>query len=84
LAAELVPAEQLEGAAAWPDGPPTTDHAVGQLTRLRGQARHAWLWMRTLATLGLPSVRIRRTYQSFYLDEIPTPRTTIELQRSAC
>jgi hypothetical protein len=34
--------------------------------------------MRTLETLALPSVRIRRSYQSFYLDEISTPRTVTE------
>jgi hypothetical protein len=43
------------------------------------EARHAWLWTRTLDTLGLPGVRIRRTYQSFYLDETPTPRTVTEM-----
>jgi hypothetical protein len=58
----------------------TDPYLIGRLTRhCADEARHAWMWMRTLETLGLPSVRIHRTYQSFYLDEMSTPRTTIEL-----
>jgi Rubrerythrin len=58
----------------------TDPYLVGRLTRhCADEARHAWLWMRTLETLGLPSVRIRRSYQSFYLDEISTPRTLTEV-----
>jgi len=58
----------------------TDPYLVGRLTRhCADEARHAWLWMRTLETLGLPSVRIRRSYQSFYLDEMSTPRTTLEV-----
>ena len=54
----------------------TDPYLVGRLTQhCADEARHAWLWKRTLETLGLPSVRIRRSYQSFYLDEISTPRT---------
>jgi len=50
-------------------------HLVHQLTKhCADEARHAWLWQRTLATLSLPSVRIRRSYQSFYLDETAAPR----------
>jgi hypothetical protein len=55
-------------------------YLVGRLTRhCADEARHAWLWTRTLDTLGLPSVRIRRSYQSFYLDEISAPRTMTEV-----
>jgi hypothetical protein len=58
----------------------TDPYLVGRLTRhCADEARHAWLWMRTLETLGLPSVRIRRSYQSFYLDEIAAPRTLTEV-----
>ncbi len=58
----------------------TDPYLVGRLTgHCADEARHAWLWMRTLETLGLPTVRIRRSYQSFYLDEIPAPRTLIEV-----
>ena len=50
-------------------------YLVHQLTKhCADEARHAWLWQRTLATLSLPSVRIRRSYQSFYLDETAAPR----------
>jgi tRNA isopentenyl-2-thiomethyl-A-37 hydroxylase MiaE len=53
---------------------------VGRLTRhCADEARHAWLWMRTLQALDLPIVRIRRSYQSFYLDETSTPRTMTEV-----
>jgi tRNA isopentenyl-2-thiomethyl-A-37 hydroxylase MiaE len=58
----------------------TDPYLVGRLTsHCADEARHAWLWMRTLETLGLPSVRIRRSYQSFYLDEISKPRTLTEV-----
>jgi tRNA isopentenyl-2-thiomethyl-A-37 hydroxylase MiaE len=50
-------------------------YLVGRLTRHSAdEARHAWLWARTLERLDLPIVRIRRSYQSFYLDEISAPR----------
>jgi tRNA isopentenyl-2-thiomethyl-A-37 hydroxylase MiaE len=55
-------------------------HLVHQLTKhCADEARHAWLWQRTLAALSLPSVRIRRTYQSFYLDETAAPRTLTDV-----
>jgi hypothetical protein len=58
----------------------TDPYLLSRLTRhCADEARHAWLWMHTLETLGLPSVRIRRSYQSFYLDEISTPRTITEV-----
>ena len=55
-------------------------YLVGRLTRhCADEARHAWLWTRTLETLGIFHVRIHRTYQSFYLDEISTPRAITEV-----
>ena len=55
-------------------------YLVGKVTRhCADEARHSWMWMRTIDRLGLPTIRIRRSYQSFYLDEIATPRTTTEL-----
>jgi len=42
------------------------------------EARHSWLWERTIVQLGLATVRIRRSYQSFYRDEIGLPRSTTE------
>jgi hypothetical protein len=42
---------------------------VAQLTRhAADEARHAWLWQRTITQLNLPAVRILRSYQSFYAD----------------
>lgn len=53
----------------------TDPYLVGRLTRHSAdEARHAWLWARTLEALDLPTVQIRRSYQSFYLDEISAPR----------
>jgi hypothetical protein len=53
---------------------------VAQLTKhCADEARHAWQWARTIEGLRLPTVRIRRSYQSFYLDEISTPRTITEV-----
>jgi hypothetical protein len=58
----------------------TDSYLVGRLTRhCADEARHAWLWTNTLQALRLPHVRIRRSYQSFYLDEIATPRTLTEV-----
>ena len=45
-------------------------YVIGELTRhAADEARHAWLWQRTIAQLNLPSVRIVRSYQSFYAAE---------------
>ena len=55
-------------------------YLVAQLTKhCADEARHAWQWARTIEDLNLPTVRIRRSYQSFYLAEIPTPRTITEV-----
>lgn len=53
---------------------------VGRLIRhCADEARHAWLWERTLAAMELPFVRIGRSYQSFYFEEVGLPRSTAEL-----
>lgn len=53
----------------------TDPYLVGRLTRHSAdEARHAWLWARSIERLDLPTVQIRRSYQSFYLDEISAPR----------
>lgn len=58
----------------------TDPYLISRLTRhCADEARHAWLWTRTLEVLGMPLVRIRRAYQSFYFDEISTPRTPLEV-----
>jgi tRNA isopentenyl-2-thiomethyl-A-37 hydroxylase MiaE len=55
-------------------------HLVHELTKhCADEARHAWLWQRTLAALSLPSVRIRRSYQSFYAEQVGPPRTLAEV-----
>lgn len=53
---------------------------VHQLTKhAADEARHAWLWQRTLSVLRLPTVRIARSYQSFYLDAMAPPRGIAEV-----
>jgi tRNA isopentenyl-2-thiomethyl-A-37 hydroxylase MiaE len=43
---------------------------VLELTRhAADEARHAWLWQRTIARLNLAPVRVLRSYQSFYTDD---------------
>lgn len=55
-------------------------YLMQQLTKhCADEARHAWLWQCTLDTLTLPNIRIRRSYQSFYLDEMPAPRGLVEV-----
>src|SRR4051794_9208705 len=47
---------------------------VSRLTRhCTDEARHAWLWERTRSGLGLETVRIHRSYQSFYLEADAAP-----------
>ena len=54
-------------------------YLVHQLTKhCADEARHAWLWQRTLTGLSLPAVRIRRSYQSFYVDETAAPKGLVE------
>jgi tRNA isopentenyl-2-thiomethyl-A-37 hydroxylase MiaE len=54
-------------------------YLVHQLTKhCADEARHAWLWQRTLTEMSLPAVRIRRSYQSFYADETAAPRGLLE------
>jgi hypothetical protein len=43
------------------------------------EARHACLWADTLAEMALPTVRILRSYQSFYVQEGGLPRTLPEV-----
>jgi hypothetical protein len=54
-------------------------YLVRQLTKhCADEARHSWLWQRTIVNLGLATVRIRRSYQSFYLDELGPLRSMTE------
>jgi len=43
------------------------------------EARHAWLWARTIAELDLPAVQIFRGYQSFYFQSAAPPATLCEV-----
>ena len=53
---------------------------VGELTRhAADEARHAWLWQKTLTRLQLSPVRIHRSYQSFYASEGAAPQRLAEV-----
>jgi hypothetical protein len=53
---------------------------VSRLTRhCADEARHAWLWERTRVGLGLETIRIDRSYQSFYLEAAAPPRCLPEV-----
>jgi len=53
---------------------------LAELTRhAADEARHAWLWQRTIGELNLAPVRIFRGYQSFYVDEGVTPQHMSEV-----
>jgi hypothetical protein len=55
-------------------------YVIAELTRhAADEARHAWLWQRTIAQLGLPSVRILQSYQSFYGGEGAVPQRLEEV-----
>jgi rubrerythrin len=53
---------------------------IAELTRhAADEARHAWLWQRTIAQLQLAPVRVHRSYQSFYTDGGLMPQTLAEV-----
>lgn len=55
-------------------------YLVRELTRHAAEeARHAWLWTRAIDAAGLPTLRIHRSYQSFYRDELAPPRSLLEV-----
>ena len=55
-------------------------YVITELTRhAADEARHAWLWQRTIVQLDLPSVRILRSYQSFYAVEGVVPHRLPEV-----
>jgi tRNA isopentenyl-2-thiomethyl-A-37 hydroxylase MiaE len=58
----------------------TDPYLVRELTRHAAEeARHAWVWTRAIDAAGLPTVRIYRSYQSFYRDELAPPRSLLEV-----
>ena len=53
---------------------------ISELTRhAADEARHAWLWQRTIAQLDLAPVRIHRSYQSFYATDGVMPQRLAEV-----
>ena len=53
---------------------------IAELTRhAADEARHAWLWQRTIAQLELAPVRIFRSYQSFYAADGVMPQRLPEV-----
>ncbi|CAM3108511.1 ferritin-like domain-containing protein [Rariglobus hedericola] len=58
-----------------PDG----DTASRLLKHCADEARHAQLWSECIATLGLPHVRIHRSYQSLFADHGGTPANLTEV-----
>ena len=58
----------------------TDPQLVLQLTRhCADEARHAWLWARTIDELELPIIEIFRSYQSFYLRDGRPPASMVEV-----
>ena len=43
------------------------------------EAKHSQLWADTIRELGLPHVRVRRSYQSFFLRHTGAPCTMLEV-----
>jgi tRNA isopentenyl-2-thiomethyl-A-37 hydroxylase MiaE len=43
------------------------------------EAEHSRIWMETIGALGLTVVRIKRSYQSFYLDHSGVPGSVLEV-----
>jgi hypothetical protein len=53
---------------------------IARLTRhCADEARHAQLWSECLAALGLPFIRIHRSYQSLFLDHGGAPTRVVEV-----
>jgi rubrerythrin len=53
---------------------------VAELTRhAADEARHAWLWQRTITQLDLETVRILRSYQSFYSADGTVPQSLADV-----
>ena len=57
-----------------------TSELIMRLTKhCADEARHAQLWAECLANLGLPFIRIQRSYQSLFLDHGGAPTRMIEV-----
>jgi hypothetical protein len=57
-----------------------TSELITRLTsHCADEARHAQLWAQCLAKLGLPFIRIQRSYQSLFLDHGGAPTRMVEV-----
>src|SRR5687767_12476569 len=55
-------------------------HLIFRLTRhCAEEAEHSRIWADTITALGLPVIRIRRSYQSFYLNHGAAPASVLEV-----
>ena len=55
-------------------------HLIARLTRhCAEEAEHSLIWANTISTLGLPMLRIRRSYQSFYMNHGSAPASVLEV-----
>jgi hypothetical protein len=55
-------------------------HLIARLTKhCAEEAEHSQIWAETIQTLGLPMIKIRRSYQSFYLNHGGVPASVLEV-----
>lgn len=55
-------------------------YLVGRLTRhCAEEAEHSRLWAEVIAELGLGHIRIRRSFQSFYMEQTAIPASLLEV-----
>lgn len=55
-------------------------HLIARLTKhCAEEAEHALIWTKTITALGLPMLRIRRSFQSFYLNHGSAPASVLEV-----
>ena len=55
-------------------------HLIARLTRhCAEEAEHSLIWVDTIRALGLPMLRIRRSYQSFYMNHGAAPASVLEV-----
>lgn len=55
-------------------------HLISRLTQhCAEEAGHSLIWVETIRALGLPMLRIRRSYQSFYMNHGSAPASVLEV-----
>jgi tRNA isopentenyl-2-thiomethyl-A-37 hydroxylase MiaE len=61
-------------------GQTNNSELIGQLTRhCAEEAEHSRLWAEVIDLLQLPHVRIRRSFQSFFMEHTPPPASLLEV-----